>query len=153
LPCARSRAGSKRRPKRPNELEREIVDHVGALVPDLLNEAGVGPIVSAQLIVSWSHRDRVRSEAAFARLAGVAPLPASSGQTIGHRLSRSGDRQLNRALHTVILHRRQHDPATRDYIARRLAEGKSSREATRILKRYLARHLYRVMQNATPLTT
>jgi transposase len=136
-----------------SELEREIVEHVRALVPDLLNEPGVGPISAAQLIVTWSHRNRVRSEACFARLAGVAPLPASSGQTIRHRLSRGGDRQLNRALHTVILHRRQHDPATREYIARRLAEGKSSRDATRILKRYLARHLYRVMQNATPLTT
>jgi len=136
-----------------NDLEREIFDHVRALVPELLNEPGVGPIVAAQLIVTWSHRDRVRSEAAFARLAGVAPLPASSGQTIRHRLSRGGDRQLNRALHTVVLHRRHHDPATKDYIARRIAEGKSARDATRILKRYLARHLYRVMQNATPLTT
>ena len=133
-----------------DELEREILDHVRALVPELLDEPGVGPIVAAQLIVTWSHHDRVRSEAAFARLAGVAPLPASSGQTIRHRLSRGGDRQLNRALHTVILHRRQHDPATRDYIARRVAEGKSTRDATRILKRYLARHLYRVMQNASP---
>jgi len=131
-----------------NELEREIVGHVRALVPDLLNEPGVGPIVAAQLIVTWSHHGRLRSEAAFARLAGVAPLPASSGQTIRHRLSRGGDRQLNRALHTVILHRRQHDPATRDYITRRIAEGKTARDATRILKRYLARHLYRVMQNA-----
>ena len=136
-----------------NELEREIIGHVRALVPELLDESGVGPIVAAQLIVSWSHRDRVRSEAAFARLAGVAPLPASSGQTIRHRLSRGGDRQLNRALHTVVLHRRQHDPTTRDYIARRVADGKTTREATRVLKRYLARHLYRVMQNATPLTT
>jgi transposase len=136
-----------------DELEREILAHVRALVPELLDEPGVGPIVAAQLIVSWSHKDRVRSEAAFARLAGVAPLPASSGQTIRHRLSRGGDRQLNRALHTVILHRRLHDPSTRDYIARRVAEGKSARDATRILKRYLARHLYRVMQNATPLTT
>jgi transposase len=135
------------------ELEREILGHVRALVPELLNEAGVGPIVAAQLIVTWSHRDRVRNEAAFARLAGVAPLPASSGQTIRHRLSRGGDRQLNRALHTVILHRRHHDPATRDYIARRLTEGKSTRDATRILKRYLARHLYRVMQNASPTMT
>jgi transposase len=136
-----------------DELEREILKHVRALVPELLNEPGVGPIVAAQLIVTWSHKDRVRSEAAFARLAGVAPLPASSGQTIRHRLSRGGDRQLNRALHTVILHRRQHDPATRDYIARRVAEGKSTRDATRILKRYLARHLYRVMQNTTPAMT
>jgi transposase len=136
-----------------NELEREIVSHVRALVPQLLDEPGVGPIVAAQLIVAWSHRNRVRSEAAFARLAGVAPLPASSGQTVRHRLSRGGDRQLNRALHTVVLHRRQHDPATKDYIARRIAEGKSTREATRILKRYLARHLYRVMQNAEPAMT
>jgi transposase len=96
--------------------------------------------------VSWSHKDRVRSEAAFARLAGVAPLPASSELTNRHRLSRGGDRQLNRALHTVILHRRQHDHQTRQYIDRRVAEGKTRREATRLLKRYLARHLYRVMQ-------
>ena len=136
-----------------NELEHEIIGHVRALVPQLLDESGVGPIVAAQLIVSWSHRGRVRSDAAFARLAGVAPLPASSGQTIRHRLSRGGDRQLNRALHTVVIHRRQHDPATRSYIARRVAEGKTTREATRLLKRYLARHLYRVMENATPLTT
>ena len=75
--------------------------------------------VAAQLIVAWSHRGRLRSEAAFARLAGVAPVPASSGKTTRHRLSRGGDRQLNRALHTIVLHRRQHDPPTRDYIARR----------------------------------
>ena len=136
-----------------DELEREIRSHVVALVPELLDEPGIGPIVAAQLIVTWSHHSRVRSEAAFARLAGVAPLPASSGQTIRHRLSRGGDRQLNRALHTVILHRRQHDPATKDYIARRIAEGKSARDATRLLKRYLARHLYRVMQNATVAMT
>jgi transposase len=131
-------------PAEASVLEREIVEHVRALVPDLLDEPGVGPIVAAQLIIAWSHHDRVRSEACFARLAGVAPLPASSGQTIRHRLSRGGDRQLNRALHTVILHRRQHDPATRDYIARRISEGKSARDAVRLLKRYLARHLYRV---------
>lgn len=136
-----------------DELEREMLDHVRAPVPELLDEPGIGPIVAAQLIITWSHSGRIRSEAAFARLAGVAPLPASSGQTIRHRLSRGGDRQLNRALHTVILHRRQHDPATRDYIARRVAEGKSTRDATRILKRYLARHLYRVMQNTSSAMT
>jgi hypothetical protein len=134
-------------------LEREILTHVRALAPELLDEAGVGPIVAAQLIVSWSHKDRVRSEAAFARLAGVAPLPASSGLTNRHRLSRGGDRQLNRALHTVILHRRQHDAQTRQYIDRRVAEGKTRREATRLLKRYLARHLYRVLQNQATLMT
>jgi transposase len=134
-------------------LEREIQSHVRALVPELLDEPGVGPIVAAQLIVSWSHRDRINSEAAFARLAGVAPLPASSGLTSRHRLSRVGDRQLNRALHTIVLHHRQHDPATRDYITRRIAEGKSTRDATRILKRYLYRHLYRVKQNSEPAMT
>jgi transposase len=128
------------------QLEREIALHVHALAPRLLEEPGVGPIVAAQLLVAWSHPGRVRSEAAFARLAGVAPVPASSGQTVRHRLSRGGDRQLNRALHTVVLHRRQHDPQTRAYIARRIAEGKSRREATRLLKRYLARHLYRLLQ-------
>jgi len=134
-----------------DELEQEILAHVQALAPQLLDEPGVGPIVAAQLIVSWSHRGRVRSEAAFARLAGVAPVPASSGQTRRHRLSRGGDRQLNRALHTVVLHRRQHDPVTKDYIARRIAEGKSRREATRLLKRYLARHLYRLLESREPL--
>ncbi len=135
------------------ELEREILAHVQALAPQLLDEAGVGPIVAAQLIIAWSHKGRVRSEAAFARLAGAAPIPASSGQTIRHRLSRGGDRQLNRALHTVILHRRLHDPATKAYIARRVAEGKSRRDAVRLLKRYLARHLYRLLQNQEPLMT
>jgi transposase len=135
------------------ELEAEILAHVRALAPRLLDEPGVGPIVAAQLIIAWSHQGRVRSEAAFARLAGTAPIPASSGQTTRHRLSRGGDRQLNRALHTVILHRRLHDPATKDYIARRIAEGKTTRDAVRLLKRYLARHLYRVLNNQTPLTT
>jgi len=132
------------------ELEAEILTHVRALAPQLLNEPGVGAIVAAQLLVAWSHPGRVRSEAAFARVAGVAPIPASSGQTTRHRLSRGGDRQLNRALHTVILHRRNHDQATKAYIARRLAEGKSRRDAVRLLKRYLARHLYRLLQNQEP---
>jgi transposase len=132
------------------ELEQEIAVHVRALAPALLDEPGVGPIVAAQLLVAWSHRGRLRSEACFARLAGVAPLPASSGQTTRHRLSRGGDRQLNRALHTIVLHRRQHDATTRDYIAKRIAEGKSRRDATRLLKRYLARHLYRLLENQEP---
>jgi transposase len=135
-----------------NELERELLIHVRALAPALLDEPGVGPIVAAQLIVAWSHPGRLRSEACFARLAGVAPVPASSGQTTRQRLSRGGDRQLNRALHTVILHRRQHDAMTKDYVARRVAEGKSPRDATRLLKRYLARHLYRLLEQQ-PLMT
>jgi transposase len=135
------------------ELERELLGHVRALAPRLLDEPGVGPIVAAQLIVAWSHHGRVRSEAAFARLAGVAPVPASSGHTIRHRLSRGGDRQVNRALHTVVLHRRQHDATTKDYIERRVAEGKTRRDASRLLKRYLARHLYRLLQQTEPQMT
>jgi len=135
------------------ELETEMLGHVRALAPRLLDEPGVGPIVAAQLIIAWSHHGRVRSEAAFARLAGVAPIPASSGQTTRHRLSRGGDRQLNRALHTVILHRRLHDPTTKDYIARRVAEGKTTRDAVRLLKRYLARHLYRTLNTHEALMT
>ena len=133
------------------ELERELLAHVRALAPALLDEPGVGAIVAAQLLVAWSHHGRLRSEAAFARLAGVAPIPASSGQTSRHRLSRGGDRQLNRALHTVVLHRRLHDPTTQAYIEQRVAEGKSRRDATRLLKRYLARRLYRLLQNQEPL--
>jgi transposase len=136
-----------------DQLEREILAHVRALAPQLLDEPGVGAIVAADVIVAWSHPGRVRSEAAFARLAGVAPVPASSGQTIRHRLSRGGDRQLNRALHTIVLHRRQHDATTRAYVERRVGDGKSRREATRLLKRYLARHLFRLLQQTEPLMT
>jgi transposase len=88
----------------------------------------VGPISAAQVLVSWSHAGRLRSEAAFAALAGTNPIPASSGQVTRHRLNRSGDRQLNRALHTVVVARLRDDPATRAYAARRRAEGKTVRD-------------------------
>src|SRR5436305_1089408 len=96
-------------------------------------------------------RDARRLLLVARRSAGVAPVPASSGKTARHRLSRGGDRQLNRAIHTIVLHRRQHDPATRDYIERRIAEGKTRRDATRLLKRYLARHLYRLLEQQQPI--
>jgi transposase len=130
------------------ELEREIDSLVRELAPQLLNEPGVGPITAAQLVISWSHHGRVRTEAAFARLAGAAPIPASSGQTVRYRLDRGGDRKLNRALQTIILTRRRQHPATIAYIERRRAEGKTSRESIRCLKRYLARHLYRLLEAA-----
>jgi transposase len=98
-------------------------------------------------VLSWSHRGRLVSEAAFARLAGAAPIPASSGQTIRYRLDRGGDRQLNRALHQIVLTRRRTHQPTIDYIERRVREGKSRREATRCLKRYLARNLYRLLEH------
>lgn len=109
----------------------------------LLDEVGIGPVNAAILYTAWSHRGRVRSEAAFATLAGVNPIPASSGNTIRHRLNRGGDRCLNSALHMAVVVRTAHDPTTREYVARRTAEGKSPREIRRCLKRYLARALYR----------
>ena len=131
--------------------ERAIAAIVKTWRPDLLDQTGVGPIVAATVLAAWSHTGRIYSEAAFAMIAGVAPIPATSGQTIDrHRLNRSGDRQLNRALHTIVLTRIRHDPATRDYIARRTAEGKTSREIKRCLKRYVARHLYRTLENHQP---
>ena len=133
-------------------LERALEEHVRVQAPYLLEQAGVGAICAAVLLSAWSHSGRLRSEAAFARLAGAAPIPASSGQTVRHRLDRGGDRRLNRALHTILLTRRRLDPATRAYIARRLVEGKSEREAVRCLKRYLARSLFRLLENP-PVTT
>jgi transposase len=111
-----------------NDLQREIEPIVASIAPELLQEMGVGPIVAAQIICAYSHNGRIRSEAAFAALAGTAPLPASSGQTVRHRLNRSGDRDLNRALHTIVLCRMRDDPHTRAYTARRQAEGRSTRE-------------------------
>jgi transposase len=133
-------------------LKREIAALVAQLGPVLLEQPGVGPISAAQVVVAWSHRGRLRSEAAFARLAGAAPIPASSGLVVRHRLDRGGDRQLNRALHTVIVSRRKHHRPTIAYIERRLRQGKSPREAIRCLKRFLARRLFRLLE-AMPQTT
>ena len=119
----------------------------------LLLEPGVGPVVAAQLLISWSHPGRVRSEAAFAALAGASPLEASSGQRARHRLNRGGDRALNRALHTVALTRLHCHPETRDYADRRTREGKTHREIKRCLKRSIARRLYRRIQAAAPITS
>jgi len=128
-------------------LAREIERLTSKLAPQLLDQPGIGPLLAAQLLLSWSHPGRVRSEAAFARLAGAAPIPASSGQTIRYRLDRSGDRRLNRTLHQIIVTRRRWHQPTIDYIERRISEGKTRREATRCLKRYLARNLYRLLEH------
>lgn len=135
------------------ELAREIKTLTEKLAPQLLDQPGVGPLLAAQVVLSWSHKGRFASESAFARLAGVAPIPASSGQTIRHRLDRSGDRQLNRALHQILVTRRRIHPPTISYIERRISEGKTRREANRCLKRYLARNLYRLLENGAPATS
>jgi transposase len=132
-------------------LAREIDLLVRKLAPQLLDQPGVGSLLAAQVLLAWSHKGRLPNEAAFARLAGVAPIPASSGQTIRYRLDRSGDRKLNRTLHLILLTRKRSHPPTISYIERRLQEGKTRREATRCLKRYLARNLYRLLEHGPPL--
>jgi transposase len=109
----------------------------------LLEMVGAGAVSVAAVLTAWSHPGRVRSEAAFASLAGVNPLPASSGSTVRHRLNRGGDMRLNRALHAIFMTRMIHHPGTREYVARRTQEGRGYREIRRFLKRYLARTLYR----------
>lgn len=128
---------------------REVIE---AWRPDVLALRGVGPIVAAEVLCAWSHPGRCRNDAAFASLAGVAPLAASSGLTTRHRLSRRGDRQLNRALHVVAMSRLRYDPTTQAYAERRRSEGKTDREIKRCIKRYVARQLFRQLENP-PITT
>ncbi|MBK8446214.1 MAG: IS110 family transposase [Micropruina sp.] len=119
----------------------------------LLAKTGIGPVTAAIALTAWSHPGRLRSEAAFAALAGVNPIPASSGNTQRHRLNRGGDRRLNRALHMAILTRMTHDPDTRTYVQRRTAQGRTTKEIRRCLKRYLARHIHRYLTTAYTQTT
>ena len=114
----------------------------------LLERTGIGPMTAAIALTAWSHPGRVRSEAAFACLAGVNPIPASSGNTTRHRLNRGGDRRLNRALHMATIVRMTHDPEIRAYVEKRRAEGRTTKEIRRILKRYLARQIYRTLNAA-----
>ncbi|MFD8159471.1 transposase [Streptomyces malaysiensis] len=130
------------------ELENEILALVRQQALELLGLLGVGPITAAQILVSWSHQGRFRSEAAFASFAGVSPISASSGLTNRHRLNRSGDRQLNRAMHTITLVRMRLDPSTKTYVARKIAEGKSSRDAQRCLKRVICRQIFKILERA-----
>lgn len=145
------------------QLARAVLEHTTQLqdnhqqlralaahaAPGLQELSGVGPVTAAIIICAYSHRGRIRSEAAFAALGGVAPLPASSGNTTRHRLSRAGDRQLNRAFDIIVRSRMTSDPTTRRYVARRTAEGMSTRETRRCLKRYVCRSVFRQLQAAT----
>lgn len=126
---------------------------VADLAPTIQSRIGIGPVSAAQAIVSWSHPGRCRSEAAYAALAGVNPVPASSGRTTRHRLNRGGDRALNSALHNITITRWRCCPRTKSYIAKRRAEGKSDREIRRCLKRYIAREIYRALNaEIVPIT-
>jgi len=129
------------------DLKSALRALVETVRPGLLAEPGVGVLTAARILNAWSHAGRIRSEAAFAMLAGVAPIEASSGQTVRHRLNRTGDRQLNRAFHTIVLSRLRHDAETRAYAQRRTAEGKTPREIKRCLKRHLARRIFRLLED------
>ncbi|MEX5301816.1 IS110 family transposase [Kocuria sabuli] len=151
LGAATARTEAVRLAKRILALDAEITDNTNRInelvaaspAAALIAETGIGPVTAATVLVAWSHPGRVRDEAAFAALAGVNPIPASSGNTTRHRLNRGGDRRLNRALNVIAMVRMVHHPRTRAYADRRRAEGKTDREIRRCLKRYLARRLYR----------
>jgi transposase len=156
LAAATARTEAVRLAKRILALDAEIADNMNRLgelvdaspAANLVEETGIGPVTAATVLVTWSHPGRVRDEAAFAALAGVNPIPASSGNTTRHRLNRGGDRRINRALNVIAMVRMVHHPQTRAYVDRRRAEGKTDREIRRCLKRYLARRLYRHLNNA-----
>jgi transposase len=137
-------------------LDSELDQLTATAAPGLLALFGVGPdVASALLIAAGDNPRRLRSEAAFSMLCGSSPIKASSGKTTRHRLNRGGDRQANAALYRIVIVRlRWHQP-TKDYVARRTAEGKSKKEIIRCLKRYVAREVFAVlreMNQADPAT-
>jgi transposase len=133
------------------ETDAELAVIVSTHAPELLEVNGVGTVVASQLLVTLGDNpERMESEAAFAALAGVAPVPASSGKTNRHRLSRGGDRQANASLYRIVLVRMANDPRTREYVTKRTEDGLSKKEIIRCLKRYVAREIFRVMKNPRP---
>ena len=129
-------------------LDAEAARIITETAPALLQAFCVGPDTAAALLITaGDNPERLRSEPAFAALCGVSPLPASSGKTNRHRLNRGGDRRANAALHRVVIVRLRHDPRTRRYMARRVAEGMTKAEVIRCLKRYLAREVFAILHN------
>jgi transposase len=129
-----------------HDLEQRLTDTITSHTPTLLTHHGIGPDTAATLfITAGDNPHRLRSEASFAALCGVSPLQASSGKTTRHRLNRGGDRQANAALYRIALSRLRWDARTRDYLDRRITEGKTRREAIRCLKRYIAREIYQII--------
>ena len=124
-------------------LDALLTPLVAETAPEMIERLGVGTdTAGALLVAAGENSHRIRNERSFARLCGAAPLDASSGKQQRHRLSRSGDRQANSALWRIVITRLSYDPATRRYLQRRCAEGKTKTEAIRCLKRYIARELY-----------
>jgi transposase len=133
------------------ELEQHIADAVLAHTPQLTQQQGIGPdSAAALLITAGDNPGRLHSEASFAALCGVSPVEASSGRTSRRRLNRGGDRQANAALYRIALSRLRWDQPTRQYMDKRITEGKTKREAMRCLKRYIAREVYHLITTPTP---
>jgi transposase len=128
-----------------NGLERELRTLVAAHRPALLAEQGCGVLTAATLIGRTAGAERFPTDAHFARQTGTAPIPASSGQVVRHRLHRGGDRRLNSALHMIAITKARLDPQTKAYLERKRAEGKTKREALRCLKRHLARRVHHLL--------
>jgi transposase len=130
------------------ELEEQLERLVAETAPELVAVEGVGTDTAASLLIAaGDNPERLESEAAFAHLCGAAPIPASSGKTVRHRLNRHGNRDANRALYVIALCRMNRDERTRRYVAKRTAEGKSKKEVIRCLKRYIAREVYRILSS------
>jgi transposase len=134
------------------DLEARLLALIRTFRPQLLAELGCGPLVAAILIGHTAGVERFGSDASFALLSGTAAIPCSCGKRTQHRLNRAGDRQLNHALHIIAVTRANHDPASKAYLARKQAEGKTSKGALRCLKRTLARRFHRLLTD-TPAPT
>ena len=133
------------------QLQRQITAVLQTHAPHLLQRHGIGPdSAAALLITAGDNPERLRSEASFAALCGVSPLEASSGKTRRRRLNRGGDRRANAALYHIALTRCRDEPRTRAYLQRRTTQGRTRREAIRCLKRYIAREIYRLIQQLIP---
>jgi transposase len=129
------------------DLDDMITAIVDELAPELVAQGGTGHGSAAQLLLTaGDNPERLTSEASFAALCGVSPIPASSGKITRHRLNRGGDRAANSALHIIAIVRFRSDPRTQAYVARRMAEGHSKLEAIRCLKRYIAREVFTLLR-------
>jgi transposase len=131
-------------------LEVEIAELVAEVAPRLLAEPGFGPLTAGKLIGEIAGAQRFSTDAKLARAGGIAPIPVSSGNTNRHRLDRGGNRQINTAVHRVAITRLRCHPETKAYIARKRAEGKTSTEAIRCLKRHLTRRIWHLLQPPRP---
>lgn len=138
------------------ELDQQLTDNEHQLTDliqiseatPLLKEQGCATTTAAKCLTALSHHGRVRTEAEFASLTGVNPIPASSGNTTQHRLNRGGDRALNSALHMVAVVKMTHDSETRAYVEKRRTEGKTDREIRRCLKRFTARRVFKILNSS-----